>query len=109
MPPAGYPAFLQYLQSGRVRIFLTYPVHRCKCQGPLTSGKDEFRKVRTDSASFTFFRQRIARILSPWPTSASLTILAEPSAMRWTLLTPSSQIGRVKHLRRQQLAAAMRR
>jgi hypothetical protein len=21
MPPAGYPAFLQYLQSGRVRLF----------------------------------------------------------------------------------------
>ena len=26
MPPAGYPAFLQYLQSGRVRNFPeTYP------------------------------------------------------------------------------------
>ena len=29
MPPAGYPAFLQYLQSGRVRKFKprTYYVH----------------------------------------------------------------------------------
>jgi len=24
MPPAGYPAFLQYLQSGRVRRFLKF-------------------------------------------------------------------------------------
>ena len=30
MPPAGYPAFLQYLQSGRVRKILACPT---KLQG----------------------------------------------------------------------------
>ena len=28
MPPAGYPAFLQYLQSGRVRQFHIQPLHK---------------------------------------------------------------------------------
>jgi hypothetical protein len=35
--------------------------------------------VRTDSSSLTFFRQRIADILSLEPASASLTVLAEHS------------------------------
>ena len=33
MPPAGYPAFLQYLQSGRVRKFVSL---RSACRPPST-------------------------------------------------------------------------
>jgi hypothetical protein len=38
--------------------------------------------VRTDSASLTFFRQRIAKLLSSPSDTASLTLLADRAARR---------------------------
>ena len=40
MPPAGYPAFLQYLQSGRVRSF------RCLLRDPQTTDRAPEGEIR---------------------------------------------------------------
>ena len=45
MPPAGYPAFLQYLQSGRVSDFLGQNVRRYRCGKVLT--KPSSQNVKT--------------------------------------------------------------
>ena len=49
MPPAGYPAFLQYLQSGRVRQIVCVPVieEAASFQQELTHGS---RRIREQQA-----------------------------------------------------------
>jgi hypothetical protein len=48
--------------------------------------------VRTDNASLTFFRQRIAYLLSLRTDSASLSSVVEKDAVRgtWALVLPRS-------------------
>ena len=50
MPPAGYPAFLQYLQSGRVR-----KSDVISCRGHSAFGPSRF-KLRDDGAKITPLR-----------------------------------------------------
>src|SRR5512135_2343249 len=54
--------------------------------------------VRTDSASLTFFRQRIADCLSPRTDSASLRLVAEATAVRdpWALVRSRGSAGGVR-------------
>ena len=43
MPPAGYPAFLQYLQSGRVS----------KTQGPISDSRKNLNTYKTKTYAYT--------------------------------------------------------